>query len=102
MTTATRKPRRPKLNSSATLVRKQPPDRATAYAHAVVAGEIIVGRLVRMACERHLRDLETGHERGLKWDVEKSEYAIEFFAVVLKLNGGEHEGKPFALEPWQC
>ncbi len=25
-----------------------------------------------------------------------------FFREVLKLNGGEHEGKPFILLPWQC
>lgn len=28
--------------------------------------------------------------------------AIGFFAKVLKLNDGEHEGKPFILLPWQC
>jgi phage terminase large subunit-like protein len=28
--------------------------------------------------------------------------AHRLFAKVLKLNGGEHEGKPFNLLPWQC
>ncbi len=27
---------------------------------------------------------------------------MDFFAKVLKLNGGEHEGQPFLLLPWQC
>lgn len=27
---------------------------------------------------------------------------LSTFAKVLKLNGGEHEGKPFNLLPWQC
>ena len=29
-------------------------DPATAYAEAVCAGELVTGRLVRLACERHL------------------------------------------------
>jgi hypothetical protein len=38
----------------------------------------------------------------LVWDVAAAQRAIDFFAKVLKLNGGEHEGKPFNLLPWQC
>lgn len=33
-------------------------DRATAYAHKVVAGEVVCGELHRLACERHLNDLK--------------------------------------------
>lgn len=36
------------------------------------------------------------------WDTKTAQRAIDFFAKVLKLNGGEHEGKPFNLLPWQC
>ncbi|MEA7543859.1 hypothetical protein ONO12_27235, partial [Salmonella enterica subsp. enterica serovar Montevideo] len=42
----------------------------------------------------HLKDLESCHARGLVWDTETAQRAIDFFAKVLKLNGGEHEGKP--------
>jgi hypothetical protein len=45
--------------------------------------------------------LESCHARGLVWDVAAAQRAIDFFKV-LKLNGGEHEGKPFNLLPWQC
>ncbi len=51
------------------------------------------------ACKRHLKDLESCHARGLVWDTETAQRAIDFFAKVLKLNGGEHEGKPFNLLP---
>jgi len=46
---------------------KQPeqPDPTTAYANAVIAGEILAGRPVRLACERHIRDLKEGKARGL-------------------------------------
>jgi len=61
----------------------------------------VAGPHVRAQCERHLRDLKDGKQRGLKWDVEKSNDAQGFYADVLKLNGGDFEGKPFELLPWQ-
>lgn len=77
-------------------------DPATAYARAVVDGEIIAGPLVRAACRRHLADLKSGKARGLRFSVEKAQRAIDFFAEVLRLNGGEFEGIPFILRPWQA
>lgn len=76
-------------------------DAATQYALEVVAGDRIAGPHVRGQCARHLRDIEIGHKRGLVWKVEAAEKAQGFFEDVLKLNGGDFEGKPFALLPWQ-
>ena len=76
-------------------------DAATQYALEVVAGERIAGPHVRGQCARHLRDIDSGHKRGLVWNVEESEKAQGFYADVLKLNGGDYEGKPFELLPWQ-
>jgi len=76
-------------------------DAATQYALEVVAGERIAGPHVRGQCARHLRDIESGHKRGLVWKVEAAEKAQGFFEDVLKLNGGDYEGKPFELLPWQ-
>ncbi|WP_232539974.1 terminase large subunit [Azohydromonas aeria] len=56
---------------------------------------------MRAACARHLRDLECGPARGLKWDSDAANKALRFFEKVLKLNGGDFEGKPFVLLPWQ-
>lgn len=77
-------------------------DPATAYARDVAAGKVVAGRLVRLACERHLRDLKEGPARGLRWNVEAANRAIQFFPDVLRLAEGEWAGKPFTLEPWQC
>ncbi|MBA7943199.1 MULTISPECIES: terminase large subunit [Citrobacter] len=77
-------------------------DPATQYALDVTTGKILAGPDIRNACARHLRDLENGPARGLTWDIESAQRGIDFFAKVLKLNGGEHEGKPFILLPWQC
>lgn len=71
------------------------------YAERVVSGTIIAGPLVRLACERHLNDRKHGAKRGLRWDLAAARHALDFFSEVLCLNGGEHEGKPFVLQPWQ-
>lgn len=77
-------------------------DRATAYAEAVVAGEIIAGPHVRNACMRHLDDLAKGEERGLKYDEAKASKAIRFFETKLKLSEGQFEGKAFSAHPAQA
>lgn len=77
-------------------------DPATQYAMDVTSGAVIAGPDIRAACARHMLDLEEGPARGLFWDVEAVIRVVNFFAQVLKLNGGEHEGKPFILLPWQC
>lgn len=78
------------------------PDRATQYARDVTDGNIIAGPHVRDACKRHLNDLETAHERGLYYDAAEATEAIAFFEECLCLNGGQFEGVPFLLLPWQC
>lgn len=76
-------------------------DPATQYARDVVGGTIIAGPHVRSACERHLIDLKSGRQRGLRWDPDSANEFYEFCRHVLRLNGGDHEGKPFELEPAQ-
>lgn len=77
-------------------------DPVTAYAKSVVEGDSPAGPIVLGACKRHLDDLETGSERGLFFDVEACQRALNFFKTVLKLNGGDFEGVPFELLPWQA
>lgn len=76
-------------------------DPVTAWAQAVVAGQVIAGPHVRNACKRHLQDLEDGPARGLTWDPKAALRAINFFPDVLRLNGGQFEGLPFELHPSQ-
>jgi phage terminase large subunit-like protein len=89
---------RPKTKLTGTSIK----DRVTEYARAVVDKKIIAGPHVRDACARHVKDLETGHLRGLKFEVKAAELAIDFYADVLYLNGREFEGQPFVLNDWQC
>jgi phage terminase large subunit-like protein len=76
-------------------------DPVSEYARAVVAGDRIAGPHVRHQCARHLADVDEGAKRGLVWDVAAALKAIGFYRDVLKLNGGDFEGNPFELLPWQ-
>ncbi len=98
--------------------RRAPRDQVTAYAQDVVAGRIVAGPHVRNACRRHLQDLKDGPKRGLVWneptpqEIERARDAgrtpekplarvLAFFRQVLRLAGGQFEGRPFELEPSQ-
>ena len=76
-------------------------DPTTHYARRVVAGKVVAGRLVRLACERHLDDLRTGHGRGLRFDAAAAQRAIRFFGF-LKHSKGEWAGAAFELASWEC
>ena len=77
-------------------------DRCTQYALEVVAGKIIAGDYVRLACQRHLDDLEKAKIAPYKYyfDVEKSEEIINF-GEELTIAEGEGDEK-VTLYPFQC
>lgn len=77
-----------------------PSDPTTDYARAVVAGEIVAGKLVRLACERHLRDLGDAAERGLQFIAAEAARAFSFFGLLCHWKG-RWAGKPFTLTPFQ-
>jgi len=79
-------------------------DRATTYAEMVKARDIIAGPYVRGACTRHLHDLDKSQSDDFAYyyDPLETTKAIEFFEKYLFLNGGQYEGKPFLLLPWQA
>lgn len=73
---------------------------AERYAEDVVAGRVVAGRWLRLAVQRHLRDLETASQRGLRFNVGDASRIIEFFSF-LHHSKGEWAGREFTLEPWQ-
>ena len=75
--------------------------RVTDYARKVVSGEIVAGPHVRASGKRHLDDLKNAHTRGIYFDSEAASRVYRFFETVLRLNGGQFEGRPFLLEPSQ-
>ena len=81
--------------------RKQKKCAVEAYARAVVDGKIVAGKLVKLACKRHLDDLVSGKARGLIWDGDAARHAIAFFSH-LRHSTGEWANQPFELQPWQA
>lgn len=76
-------------------------DPVTDYAQRVCDGRIVAGPHVRAACARHLRDIKDAPRRGLTWDIAEAREAFRFYEEILRLNGGEFEGRPFTLDPSQ-
>ena len=76
-------------------------DPVTAYASAVVAGDVMAGPHVRASCQRHLDDLRDADGRGWHFDAGKVAEVREFYSTVLKFTSGSYVGKAFHLAPWQ-
>lgn len=75
-------------------------ERATQYAKDVVSGKVVAGRLVRLACERHLRDLERD---DIVFDhAAANRYC--FFVEQMPHHKGvwARRGEKIKLEGWQC
>jgi len=58
---------------------KQMTDPAKKYANSVLNGDILACKWVKLACQRHLDDLEHGHKRGLVWRPDKAARVVRFF-----------------------
>lgn len=77
-------------------------DPATAYARAVLSGEAAAGKLVKLACERHLRDLERQGtaEFPFVWEPRRGKIFGDFCGM-LRQYTGEWAGRPLDLAPFQ-
>lgn len=71
-----------------------------AYAEAVVGGAVLTGRAVRLACQRHLRDLARQRTDAFPYafDGQGAQHIIDFFPEFLTLE----DGQPFTLTPWMA
>lgn len=73
-----------------------------AYIHGVREGTIPAGQFIRLAVERHVRDLERVGQPDFpyRFDRAAAQHAIDFFGF-LKHSKGEWAGQSFQLSPWQ-
>lgn len=78
-------------------------DRVTKYAKEVLAGNIIAGELVKLACQRHMNDLKRSKTKEFpyKFDIDLADRYIDFFKL-LNHSKGEKAGQSIELELWQC
>jgi phage terminase large subunit-like protein len=63
-----------------------------------LSGDIVACRYVRLAVERHVRDMDRS---DLDFDAHEAEDAIRFIEC-LKHSKGQWAGECLHLEPWQC
>lgn len=69
-------------------------DPTTEWAKKVIDGTILSGELMRMAAERHMRDMRAKH---LQWHPDRAQEALDFFPSVFSVTAGAKAGEPFAL-----
>ncbi len=89
-----------KKTSTRSSRRKPTNDPVTQYALDVTSGKEIAGPYVRLACQRHLDDLENGEKRGLHFVSEDAVHKINFFKQVLTVES-DGEFVPFQPHPSQ-
>ncbi len=70
------------------------------YMHGVLNGDIPACKLTRLAVERQQRDIDEASLRGLRFDRQAAQHAIDFFWF-LRHSRGEWAGQTFVLAPWQ-
>ena len=77
---------------------------ADKYASDVVAGKIVAGKWIVLACQKHLDDLKSQKEESFKFyfDSSAAEKAIRFVELMPHTKGKwAMEKKTLILEPWQ-
>ncbi|MEM7416777.1 MAG: terminase TerL endonuclease subunit [Gemmatimonadota bacterium] len=80
-------------------------ERATDYARRVASGEIPAGLFVRLACQRHLDDLEASEDDAYPYyfDHDAANRVCQFIEYMPHVKGKwARERKTIELEDWQC
>ncbi|TVS18953.1 MAG: terminase large subunit [Gammaproteobacteria bacterium] len=80
-------------------------DRAKRYAEAVVSGEIPACRLVRLACQRHLDELDKQDDDAFPFEFDPSaaDEWCAFIELMPHIKGRwARERRKITLEDWQC
>ena len=74
---------------------------AEQYIKNVISGKTITCEWVKLACKRHVKDLETGHKRGLVFDAKEAQRWIDFAHLFNNHKNKRFAGKPIILSPHQ-
>lgn len=83
----------------------KPLHRTHQYARDVLKGKIVAGPQVRLACERHERDVKTAKAKGFTFNEQAADHAIGFIERWVRLpdtSDDDGNAKPFILQPWQA
>ncbi|MBX9580487.1 MAG: terminase large subunit [Gemmataceae bacterium] len=82
--------------------RKHP---AKCYIDGVLGGGVVAGRRIKLAVERHVRDLERADQNDpafpYRFDRKAAQRPIDFIQEFCRHSKGEWAGQPVRLEDWQ-
>jgi phage terminase large subunit-like protein len=84
------------MMAAKTKAKRKSKDPVRFYAEEVLASTIVAGPYVRLACQRHLEDLQQGIREGLRYDNDLAHVAFDFWGKLSLPEGG-----PFELFNWQ-
>ena len=70
------------------------------YMNDVLTGKIVACKWTKLACKRHINDIDTAKERGFYFDEDAAQIVVDFCGLV-KHSKGELAGQYFKMEPWQ-
>jgi phage terminase large subunit-like protein len=84
------------MMAAKTKAKRKSKDPVRFYAEEVLASTIVAGPYVRLACQRHLEDLQQGIREGLRYDNDLAHVAFDFWEKLSLPEGG-----PFELFNWQ-
>lgn len=76
-------------------------DRPSAYARDVLAGDVVAGRLVKLAAQRHFDDIASSEGRRIRWNPVRADRALDFFPAFCTHFEGPKAGQAVELAPWQ-
>ena len=74
-------------------------DKFVSYPIKVLNGDIVAGKLVKLACKRYLSFFS---RKDLFFDEDKADKPVRFIAKLKHWQGSQFVGKPFVLQDWQA
>lgn len=81
---------------------KEPSEIVSQYIKGVLSGDIVTGRLVKLAVQRHVDDLKNGKHRGWYFDEDVARSTCLFYPLCLRHSIGEWADEPFNLVAWEA
>lgn len=74
--------------------------RVSDWCESILDGSIPACKWTKLAVERHLDDMQHGHERGLWHDAESAQAWVDFFLCIQHFEG-DFAGSPIELDDWE-
>lgn len=82
-------------------MKESPAERLQRYIDQILNEDLPSCEFTKLAVKRHLKDLEQGGDRGLRYNQDQADRFILWVEKVLVWTKGKRAGEPVILEDWQ-